>query len=249
MTTSAPVALITGAAKRIGARIATQLHQAGYNIIVHFDRSHAEAEALVATLNKVRSHSAISLQANLCDIHATQTLASHALQEWGRIDVLVNNASSFYPTPVGNIKESDWTSLVGSNVQGPLFLCQALADALHQHAGCIVNMIDMHIERPLPNHSVYVLAKTALASLTRSLAVELAPRVRVNGIGPGAILWPQREMDDAEKQSLIDTIPLGVLGTPQDIANTVMFLVSAPYITGQIIYVDGGRSLYTNASL
>ncbi len=249
MTTSAPVALVTGAAKRIGATIATQLHQAGYNIIVHFDRSQAQAEALVGTMNKLRPHSAEALQANLCDIDAIQTLATRALQVWGRIDVLVNNASSFYPTPIGSITESDWTSLVGSNVQGPLFLCQALADTLQQHAGCIVNMIDMHIERPLPNHSVYVLAKTALASLTRSLAVELAPRVRVNGIGPGAILWPERAMDEAEQQSLIDTIPLGVLGTPQDIANTVMFLINAPYITGQLIYVDGGRSLYTSASL
>ena len=145
--------------------------------------------------------------------------------------MLVNNASSFYPTPVGDITEEHWTSLVGSNVKGPLFLSQALTPALKKSKGCIVNMVDMHIDRPLPKHSVYLLAKSGLASLTQSLAIDLAPNIRVNGIGPGAILWPEREMEDAEKDTLLSSIPLGELGTPDDIANALCFLISAPYIT------------------
>ena len=243
-----PVALITGAAKRIGAAMACKLHSEGYRIIIHYGHSKDDALALAEKLNSQRADSATCLQANLCNSDEVNALAQKALDVWGHLDVLVNNASSFYPTPVGDISEDDWDSLVGSNVKGPLFLSQALAPALEAKKGCIINMVDMHIDRPLPKHSVYLIAKSGLASLTQSLAIDLAPNVRVNGIAPGAILWPEREMDDAEKDKLLSSIPLGELGTPEDIANTLSFLVSAPYITGQIIYVDGGRGLHTGAS-
>ncbi|WP_394220707.1 pteridine reductase [Alteromonas gracilis] len=248
MTNSSPVALITGAAKRIGAAMVRQLHGEGYRVIIHYEHSKNDALALAETLNIQRTNSAACIQANLCDPQEARNLGERALCLWGRLDVLVNNASSFYPTPVGDISEDDWTSLVGSNVKGPLFLSQALTPALTQSQGCIINMVDMHIDRPLLKHSVYLLAKSGLASLTQSLAVELAPHVRVNGIAPGAILWPERSMDNQEKDKLVSSIPLGKLGNPNDIATTLSFLISAPYITGQIIYVDGGRSLYTGAS-
>ncbi len=243
-----PVAMITGAAKRIGAAMACKLHNEGYRIIIHYGHSKDDAFALAEKLNGQRADSAVCLQANLCNSDEVEALGQKALDVWGQLDVLVNNASSFYPTPVGDISEDDWDSLVGSNVKGPLFLSQALAPALEANKGCIINMVDMHIDRPLPSHSVYLIAKSGLASLTQSLAIDLAPNVRVNGIAPGAILWPEREMDDAEKDKLLSSIPLGELGTPEDIANTLSFLVSAPYITGQIIYVDGGRGLHTGAS-
>ena len=268
---SPPVALITGAAKCIGATMAKTLHSAGYRVIVHYGHSAQDANALVNSLNNIRPNSAICLQADLCKleditrlaeqatapdafslgsstVHALGSDSDSSVQPANRIDVLINNASSFYPTPLGDISANDWQSLVGSNVQGPLFLSQALWPALKASHGCIINMVDMHIDRPLPHHTVYGLAKTALASITRSLAVEMAPEVRVNGIAPGAILWPERELEHDQKQRLLDSIPLGGLGSPEDIANTATFLISAKYITGQIIYVDGGRSLHTNAS-
>ncbi|MCG7642580.1 pteridine reductase [Alteromonas sp. MmMcT2-2] len=248
MTNSGPVAFITGAAKRIGAAMACQLHSEGYRVIIHYGNSKDDALALAEKLNNQRADSAICLQANLCNSDEVSTLGQRALGIWGQIDVLVNNASSFYPTPVGEISEEDWVSLIGSNVKGPLFLSQALAPALALSNGCIINMVDMHVDRPLPKHIVYLIAKSGLASLTKSLAIDLAPLVRVNGIAPGAILWPEREMGDDEKETLLSSIPLGELGTPADIAKTLSFLVSAPYITGQIIYVDGGRSLHTGAS-
>ena len=248
MKNSGPVAFITGAAKRIGAGMACQLHSEGYRVIIHYGHSKDDALALAEKLNNQRADSAICLQANLCNSNEVSSLGQRALGIWGQIDVLVNNASSFYPTPVGEISEEDWVSLIGSNVKGPLFLSQALAPALAVSNGCIINMVDMHVDRPLPKHSVYLIAKSGLASLTKSLAIDLAPHVRVNGIAPGAILWPEREMGDDEKEKLLLSIPLGELGTPADIAKTLSFLVTAPYITGQIIYVDGGRSLHTGAS-
>lgn len=248
MTDSGPVALITGAAKRIGAAMATRLHSEGFRVIIHYGHSKGDAHTLAQKLNDIRPESATCLQANLCDSEDVEALSENAVKVWGQLDVLVNNASSFYPTPIGSISEEDWLSLVGSNVKGPLFLSQALAPALRKAKGCIVNMVDMHIDRPLPKHSVYLLAKSGLASLTQSLAIDLAPDIRVNGIGPGAILWPEREMEDDEKEKLLSSIPLGELGKPEDIANTLSFLISASYVTGQIIFVDGGRSLYTGAS-
>ena len=248
MTDSGPVALITGAAKRIGAAMATRLHSEGFRVIIHYGHSKDDAHTLAQKLNDIRPESATCLQANLCDSEDVEALSEIAVNVWGQLDVLVNNASSFYPTPIGSISEEDWLSLVGSNVKGPLFLSQALAPALRKAKGCIVNMVDMHIDRPLPKHSVYLLAKSGLASLTQSLAIDLAPDIRVNGIGPGAILWPEREMEDDEKDKLLSSIPLGELGKPEDIAKTLSFLISASYVTGQIIFVDGGRSLYTGAS-
>ena len=269
---NSPVALITGAAKRIGATMAKTLHSAGSRVIIHYGHSAEDANALVNSLNAKRPNSAICLQADLCKLEDITRLAEQAtapdafslgsntvhansnpeadssVKAKARIDVLINNASSFYPTPLGDISANDWQALVGSNVQGPLFLSQALWPTLKASNGCIINMVDMHIDRPLPHHTVYGLAKTALASITRSLAVEMAPEVRVNGIAPGAILWPERELEHDQKQRLLDSIPLGGLGSPEDIANTATFLISANYITGQIIYVDGGRSLHTNAS-
>lgn len=242
------VALVTGAAKRIGAVIAKTLHQSGYRVIIHFGQSAREADTLARTLNSVRADSAVALQADLCDMQDVARLAREAQQHWGQVDVLVNNASAFFPTPVGDITEHQWQALVGSNVQGPLFLSQALTPALRERQGNIINLVDMHIHRPLPAHSVYCLAKSALASLTRSLATELAPAVRVNGVGPGAILWPEREMSDSERDTLLSSIPLQRLGTSEDIAQAVSFLLSAPYITGQILYVDGGRSVHTHAT-
>jgi len=248
MSSTAPVALITGAAKRIGKAIAIHLHHMGYQIIIHYGQSQEDANQLVNILNEKRTNSAASLQANLCNFDEVHSLAKSATRLFGGLNVLVNNASSFYPTPLGTISENDWHALVGSNVQGPLFLSQALWPALKESSGCIINMVDMHIDRPLPQHSVYSLAKTALASLTRSLASEMAPEVRVNGIAPGAILWPERELLAEQKQRLLDTIPLGNLGTPDDIAHAVGYLISASYVTGQILYVDGGRGLHSNAS-
>lgn len=248
MTDSGPVALITGAAKRIGAAMATRLHSEGFRVIIHYGHSKDDAHTLTQKLNDIRPESATCLQANLCDSEDVKALSEKAVNVWGQLDVLVNNASSFYPTPIGSISEEDWLSLVGSNVKGPLFLSQALAPALRKAKGCIVNMVDMHIDRPLPKHSVYLLAKSGLASLTQSLAIDLAPDIRVNGIGPGAILWPERAMEDDEKEKLLSSIPLGELGKPEDIAKTLSFLISASYVTGQIIFVDGGRSLYTGAS-
>lgn len=248
MTDSGPVALITGAAKRIGAAMATRLHSEGFRVIIHYGHSKDDAHTLTQKLNDIRPESATCLQANLCDSEDVKALSEKAVNVWGQLDVLVNNASSFYPTPIGSISEEDWLSLVGSNVKGPLFLSQALAPVLRKAKGCIVNMVDMHIDRPLPKHSVYLLAKSGLASLTQSLAIDLAPDIRVNGIGPGAILWPEREMEDDEKDKLLSSIPLGELGKPEDIAKTLSFLISASYVTGQIIFVDGGRSLYTGAS-
>ena len=248
MTDSGPVALITGAAKRIGAAMATRLHSEGFRVIIHYGHSKDDAHTLAQKLNDIRPESATCLQANLCDSEDVEALSENAVNVWGQLDVLVNNASSFYPTPIGSISEEDWLSLVGSNVKGALFLSQALAPALRKAKGCIVNMVDMHIDRPLPKHSVYLLAKSGLASLTQSLAIDLAPDIRVNGIGPGAILWPEREMEDDEKDKLLSSIPLGELGKPEDIAKTLSFLISASYVTGQIIFVDGGRSLYTGAS-
>jgi len=248
MTDSGPVALITGAAKRIGAAMATRLHSEGFRVIIHYGHSKDDAHTLAQKLNDIRPESATCLQANLCDSEDVKALSVKAVNVWGQLDVLVNNASSFYPTPIGSISEEDWLSLVGSNVKGPLFLSQALAPALRKAKGCIVNMVDMHIDRPLPKHSVYLLAKSGLASLTQSLAIDLTPDIRVNGIGPGAILWPEREMEDDEKEKLLSSIPLGELGKPEDIAKTLSFLISASYVTGQIIFVDGGRSLYTGAS-
>lgn len=241
-----PVALITGAARRIGATIAKYLHEAGYNLILHYRNSSDHCEQLCESLNQQRSDSAAALQADLCDISAVENLGKQAQQQWNRLDALVNNASSFYPTPVGGISLKDWQNLLGTNLQAPLFLSQACAPALKESKGCIVNIADIHGERPLSGYTVYCLAKAGNIMLTKSLAKELAPEIRVNGIAPGTILWPENEaaLNEDVQELILKRIALGKVGDPADIAKTVKFLLmEAPYITGQILAVDGGRNL------
>jgi len=238
------VALITGAARRIGAAIATTLHRNGANIGVHYRKSSADAEALVDRLNAERPDSAALFQADLNDTEALPNLVEKLIAWHGTLDVLVNNASSFYPTPPGEITLAQWDDLVGSNLKAPLFLSQAALPALRESRGVIINLIDVHAQRPLRNHTVYGSAKAGLAMLTRSLAKDLAPEIRVNGVSPGAILWPENGMDDATRNSILKQIPLARAGQPDDIAGCVLFLVKdATYVTGQIIAVDGGRSI------
>jgi pteridine reductase len=238
-----PVALVTGSAKRLGKQIVCQLHQAGYRVIIHYNQSASDASNLAASLNQQRALSATTLQADLLNHNQLDQLASNALACFNRMDVLVNNASSFYPTPLSRATLENWDDLFGSNVKAPYFLAQALAPALAANNGCIINMVDIHAQQPLQAHSLYCMAKAALLMMTKSLARELAPTIRVNGIAPGAILWPSQQLDEADKAEILQQIPLQRTGTPEDIANTVLFLVQSPYISGQIIAVDGGRSL------
>ncbi|TQV71799.1 pteridine reductase [Exilibacterium tricleocarpae] len=246
MTANHPVALITGAARRIGAQIAETLHRADFNVVLHYRNSATAAEQLAATFNQRRPDSAICLAADLCQSTQVQHLAEQSQTQWGRVDALINNASSFYPTPIGSATEAQWDDLLGSNVKAPFFLSQALAAALTRQRGAIINIADIHADRPLAEHTVYCIAKAGNVMLTQSLARELAPAVRVNGIAPGAILWPEQaaELSDDGKQKVLGRVPLARPGAPADIAATVLFLLTgAPYITGQVIAVDGGRSL------
>jgi pteridine reductase len=238
------VVLITGGARRVGAEIARTLHAAGANILIHYRSSAAAAIALADEFNGVRAHSAAIFAAHLLHAEAPGQLIAAALLEFGRLDILVNNASSFYATPVGQITLPQWDDLIGSNLKAPLFLSQAAAPSLRAQRGLIINMIDIHALRPLRAHPVYCAAKAGLAMLTRSLARELGPEIRVNGIAPGPVLWPERDMDEVLKREIIDKTALKRQGTPQDIARTALFLAKdAPYVTGQIIAVDGGRSI------
>ena len=243
-TLNGKVALITGAARRIGAAIASTLHRDGANIAVHYRKSSADAEALAERLNTGRPDSAALFQADLNNTEALPHLVEKVVAWHGTLDVLVNNASSFYPTPPGEITQAHWDDLVGSNLKAPLFLSQAALPALREAGGAIINLIDVHAQRPLRNHAVYGSAKAGLAMLTRSLAKDLAPEVRVNGVSPGAILWPENGMDDATRETILKQIPLARPGQPEDIAGCVLYLVrDAAYVTGQIIAVDGGRSI------
>ena len=238
-------ALVTGAAKRIGAVIARTLHAAGANVAIHYNRSAAEADELAAELLRARAKSAFTIGADMRDIAAVERMAAQVLEGTGkRLDVLVNNASNFYPTPIGTITLEQWDDLFGSNLKAPLFLSQALVPALRAARGVIVNIVDVHSQRPLRDHPVYGPAKAGLAMLTRSLAKDLGPDVRVNGVSPGAILWPDEGMSDGLRAAIIKQTALKRAGTPEDIAAAVLFLVrDAPYVTGQIIAVDGGRSV------
>lgn len=242
---NAPVALITGAAKRVGAAIAEALHAKGYNIIIHCRHSTQEAFALGEFFNHNRSGSARVLTADLSVHQEVITLAQQALSAFGRIDVLINNASSFYATPIALASESDWNALFSSNVKAPYFLASALADELKNRQGAIINISDIYARHPLKQFSIYSMAKAANEMMTKSLAIELAPCVRVNGIAPGAIMWPANETDDHQKQqSILKKIPLERIGDTSDIAKAVLFLLrDAPYINGQILTLDGGRSL------
>lgn len=238
-------ALITGAAKRIGAEIARKLHASGAGIVIHYRSSSEAAEQLAAELNALRVDSATIFQADLGVLDQLPKLVEHAVVEHGSLDILVNNASSFYPTPVGQVDEQQWDDLFTSNLKAPFFLAQAANTALQESGGCMVNIIDIHGIRPMKNYPVYSAAKAGLYMLTQSLARELAPAVRVNGVAPGAILWPEAEENNQTSPTeLLAKTALKRQGSANDIANTVLFLVrDAPYITGQIIAVDGGRLL------
>ncbi|CAM3881227.1 pteridine reductase [Rheinheimera salexigens] len=241
-----PVALVTGSAKRLGRKMVETLHHAGYRVIIHCNHSVNAANELADNLNQQRANSAKVVSVNLLDQKQITALAEQSLVCFGRLDVLVNNASSFYPTPIAQATQEHWHDLFGSNVKAPYFLCQALVPELTKRQGVIVNMVDIHAEKPLQDHSIYCMAKAALKMMTKSLARELAPTIRVNGIAPGAILWPSDnalELTEHDKAAILQQVPLNRLGDPMDIAQTLLFLVQAPYITGQIIAVDGGRSL------
>lgn len=248
-TTLIKTALITGGAKRIGAVTTETLHQAGYNVIIHCRLSRNSADSLAERLNNIRSDSAKVIQGDLNIDTSYNHLIDQAHHCWGRLDVLINNASRFFPTPIGSITLDDWDNLINSNMKAPLFLAQAAAPYLKKTQGNIINMIDVHAQRPMKKHPVYCAAKAGLAMLTMSLAKELGPDVRVNGVAPGAILWPSAdahggEMPEHTKKLILERTSLKRPGEPIDIAKTILFLVKdADYITGQIIAVDGGRTL------
>lgn len=237
------VVLISGAAHRLGATTARMLHGEGMNILLHYRHSRDAAEALQTELNDIRPDSVKLLQADLHDTQSLPGLIEEAVNAWDRLDVLINNASSFYPTPIGSVTEAQWDDLIGSNLKAPLFLSQAAAPYLRQHQGCIVSIVDIHAERPLKEFPVYSMAKAGLVMLTKSLACELGPEVRVNAVAPGAILWPEN-LGEAEKEKIISRTFLKRQGAPDDIARAILYLVrDAGYVSGQVITVDGGRSL------
>jgi len=239
------IVLITGGAKRVGAAICRRLHMAGASLMLHYRASAGEARLLQAELNHIRANSVALIQADLLDLAKLPKLAEQTVQTYGRLDALVNNASSFFPTPVGDITAEAWDDLIGTNLRAPLFLAQAAAPALRKAQGAIVNISDIHADRPLKNFVVYSVAKAGLIGLTRSLARELAPEVRVNAIAPGPILWPDDPaFDELSRQRIISHTPLKREGTPEDIAKAVQFLLAdAPYVTGETINVDGGRHM------
>ncbi len=239
-----PVALITGAGKRVGAVIARTLHAAGYDLALHHRHSAAEAELLAASLERQRSGSTLTVQAELADLDALPAMVQRVLDRFGRLDALVNNASAFYPTPVGTATPAQWNELFASNAQAPFFIAQAAAPALREARGAIVNMVDIYAERPLANHPLYCMAKAALEAMTRSLALDLGPDVRVNGVAPGAVLWPSDGKPYDDQQAMLARTPLRRAGSPEDVAGAVLWLLrDAPFVTGQIIRVDGGRTL------
>jgi len=241
---SGKTALITGAARRVGATLAKALHQAGMNIVLHYRNSLGEAEQVYRELNLQRKESAILLQADLLNNGTFESLTRQAAHSWGRLDVLINNASSFYQTPVEKITELQWNDLIGTNLKAPLFLSQAAAPHLQASNGCIINITDIHADRPLKNYTVYCISKAGLVMLTKSMARELAPEIRCNAIAPGAILWPESEDYAHTQQEIIARTALKRQGSPEDIARAALFLIrDADYITGQIISIDGGRTL------
>lgn len=246
MKLAGKTALITGAARRIGAQSAKTLHENGANIIIHYGNSSEEAQKLVAEFNLKRTDSAISIQADLLNIDEIHHLAIQAFNAFDGLDILVNNASTFYPTPLGSINETNWDDLMGTNIKAPMFLSQACYPALKLSKGTIINMVDIHARSPLKDYITYSCAKAAKVMLTRSLAKEMGPEVRVNAIAPGAILWPEdeNELDISVQQKILQEIPLQRSGNPTDIAETVLFLVTSDYVNGQIIAVDGGRQLF-----
>jgi pteridine reductase len=239
------VALVTGAPRRIGAAIVRRLHAAGAAVMIHYRGGESEAARLEGELNALRAGSAARVKADLLAPVAPRALVEAALARFGRLDVLVNNASSFYPTPVGRIEPGHWEELVGSNLRAPLFLCQEAAPHLAKDSGAIVNIADIHAERPLKGYPVYSVAKAGLVALTRALALELAPAVRVNAVAPGAIAWPEDgQFAPPERGRIVATTPLARMGRMEEIAEAVHFLAAAPFVTGQVLAVDGGRSIF-----
>jgi pteridine reductase len=240
------VVLVTGGAKRVGAAICRRLHAAGAQIAVHYRRSEHEAEELQDELNHLRAKSAAMFQADLLDLNALSQLVNKVIKRFGQLDVLVNNASSFYATPLAELDDPQWRDLLGTNLKAPLFLAQAAASELRRRHGCIVNIADIHAERPMHGHLLYSVAKAGLVALTKGLAQELAPQVRVNAIAPGVIIWPENEawQDQEQRRKIVAHTLLKREGEPEDIARTAQFLIAdAPYITGEVIAVDGGRSV------
>lgn len=239
-----PCVLVTGAARRIGAAIARELHNRGARVLIHYHHAAEAARRLVDELNAQRPDSADCHGADLRESAQLEMLADAAQHRWGRLDGLVHNASTFYPTPVGATTAAQWDDLMGTNLRAPYFLTQTLAPALRAGRGAVVNLVDIHAERPLKDHPVYSAAKAGLTMMTRALARELAPEVRVNAVAPGAILWPERPMSTQARERIVEQVALKRSGTPADIARTVAFLLfDAPYVTGQVLAVDGGRSL------
>jgi pteridine reductase len=238
--------LVTGGAKRVGAAIVRRLHAAGANVAIHFRSSAYEAFALRGELNDLRENSAISVQADLLETGTLPRMVKEVVQHFGQLDALVNNASSFYATPLAEIDATQWNDLIGTNLQAPLFLAQAAAAELRRQHGCIVNIVDIHAERPMHGHLLYSVAKAGLVALTKGLAQELAPQVRVNAVAPGVIVWPEGDewSDEEKRRKIVAHTLLKREGSPDDIAKAVRFLIAdAPYITGQVIAVDGGRSV------
>jgi len=234
-------ALITGGAQRIGAQIAQTLHNNDYNVIIHYRHSKQAAESLAQELNTQRNNSASIIHAELSNLDDVKVLSRSIKQ----LDVLVNNASVFFPTPIENTNQDAWNNIMNTNVMAPFFLSQSLATTLAESSGCIINIVDIHSERPLKNHAIYNISKAGIAMMTKTLAKELAPNIRVCGVSPGSILWPENDakLTDEQKNKMLNKISLGKQGNVSDIANTVLFLANSPYITGQIINVDGGRTL------
>ena len=240
------VILITGGAKRVGASICRLLHAEGASLMIHYRSSTSEARALQAELNLQRANSVTIIQGDLLNLATLPNLVQETVKNFGRLDVLINNASSYYPTEIGEINDEQWEDLTGSNLKAPLFLSQAAAPELRKHNGCIINITDMHVERPKKGYIVYSVAKAGLVTLTKSLAHELSPEVRVNAVAPGPVMWPEDnpQFDEVYRQRVISQTLLKRIGEPNDVAKAVKFLIQdAPFITGQIIAVDGGRSL------
>ena len=236
--------LITGAAKRIGKEIALSFFNKGWDIVIHYNSSKVEAEALAFKMNSERSNSAMLIQANLDDANEVEKLAEKILSKNGTIDALINNASTFYPTPIGTFSEENWNALMGSNLKAPLFLIQSLQKELEKNKGFIINVTDINVDRALVNHSIYLAAKSGLQTLTKSLAKELAPYIRVNAIAPGAILEPPNtEWTSEQKNNIINAVPMKRMGTEKDIVDAAIYLSEAEYVTGQILNIDGGKSL------
>lgn len=238
------VALVTGGAKRLGAVIAGRLHEAGMNLVIHYRSSDSAAHALQESLHAKRRASVILVKGNLLDVAKSRDLVNQCMQSFGRLDVIINNASTFYPTRLGDATTEDWEELMGVNMRAPFFLTQEAAPELRKNAGCVVNMVDVHGRVPLKDHIVYSAAKAGLIALTRALARELAPEARVNAVAPGAILWPEGDDNEVAHQRIVSNTPLKRTGTPEEIADAIMFLITdATFTSGHVFPVDGGRSI------